>query len=659
MQYQLGPLNFDSKNRILSNEQAALRLEPKPFAILMTLMSAQGNVVSRDELTTQVWQGRVVSESAINKAISALRQHLATLAPNTEFIETIPTLGYRLVATLQPLQQGNNKQSHYKKALYLGIAATMIIAITVALFVFSTSWQHQPSTVMQPQKVMGKAGIELKLSAAPNLQTFSYTHPIEAGLAELWLATPHGERHLFSANIRSQALSRHASHIAYVEQGSACEVKVYNIADEQHRSLFPCREVEKVRLTWGSTDQQLLYRKRESIHSGYGIYRYDINTNKHTQLTLPPTRGNLRGDHLFSLSYNNKLLAVARYLGENQQRISLFSYPDMTLLASKEVPHNITAFSWSWDTETLYFAAATSIYALQRSSNQVTPVHTLTAAIESLALLDSNNTVLFNQYRLNTTVQYYHAKQQKTESLVDNQALNRLPKAVISNQAWYISDHGANSGLWSIDTRNGNHHQLPLPHPFEFQRYQISSKGTEVLYEYRDGIYRFDTLTAHTEQLISPELKPYVANYGSTESEIIYSSERSGNWQLWSFNTISKVHQQLTQYGGYSGYRQGDTLFFTKFTQPGIWQLAGNKESLLVADVPIRNWLNWRLHNNQLYYERDNRIWRYNLETDQETLHFMPPTGFSHQFDVLPNGDVVFTQLKQHSGEIWRLKVPL
>ena len=68
--------------------------------LLLFVESAQ-HQVSRDQLIAEVWSGRVVSESAINRAISLLRKAFHLLDSETDYIETLPKVGYRLMVPVE------------------------------------------------------------------------------------------------------------------------------------------------------------------------------------------------------------------------------------------------------------------------------------------------------------------------------------------------------------------------------------------------------------------------------------------------------------------------------------------------------------------------------------------------------------------------------
>lgn len=80
-----------------------LKLEPKAMATLVCLARAAGRTLSRDEILEAVWPGRVLTDDALNRIISLLRQTFGDDPRNPRLIETIPKAGYRLLQTPTPL----------------------------------------------------------------------------------------------------------------------------------------------------------------------------------------------------------------------------------------------------------------------------------------------------------------------------------------------------------------------------------------------------------------------------------------------------------------------------------------------------------------------------------------------------------------------------
>jgi DNA-binding winged helix-turn-helix (wHTH) protein/Tfp pilus assembly protein PilF len=81
-----------SRNRI-DGPAGPVQLEPKVMAVLTCLAGRRGEVVSKEELVREVWDGRFVSDDVVWRSIGELRRALGS-----SWIQTIPKRGYRMVA---------------------------------------------------------------------------------------------------------------------------------------------------------------------------------------------------------------------------------------------------------------------------------------------------------------------------------------------------------------------------------------------------------------------------------------------------------------------------------------------------------------------------------------------------------------------------------
>src|SRR5688572_18570623 len=77
-----------------------LPLSPKAVAVLWVLASRAGQLVSKDELLTEVWAETVVSEGVLTNCIRELRQTLGDTTAKPRYIETVHRRGYRLLSTV-------------------------------------------------------------------------------------------------------------------------------------------------------------------------------------------------------------------------------------------------------------------------------------------------------------------------------------------------------------------------------------------------------------------------------------------------------------------------------------------------------------------------------------------------------------------------------
>ena len=95
--FHLGPVEVRPATRELACDGKTAILEPRVMQVLVALHNAKGAVVSKDDLVTCCWGGRIVGDDAINRVIGRLRHDAAVCAANSFRIETITRVGYRLV----------------------------------------------------------------------------------------------------------------------------------------------------------------------------------------------------------------------------------------------------------------------------------------------------------------------------------------------------------------------------------------------------------------------------------------------------------------------------------------------------------------------------------------------------------------------------------
>ena len=101
-QYEFGPFRLDSGARLLFRDGERLTLAPKAVELLLALVEAQGNLMTKEELLDKVWADTEVEEGSLTRHVSLLRSVLG----DQEFIETIPKRGYRFVAPVRVVEDG-------------------------------------------------------------------------------------------------------------------------------------------------------------------------------------------------------------------------------------------------------------------------------------------------------------------------------------------------------------------------------------------------------------------------------------------------------------------------------------------------------------------------------------------------------------------------
>lgn len=92
-----------SRNRIVRG-RLERTLQPRQMDVLVCLIEAGGEVVSKARLLQDVWDGRFVVEHVVPKTVSGLRQALEESAREACVIETVPRRGYRIACAIEQLE---------------------------------------------------------------------------------------------------------------------------------------------------------------------------------------------------------------------------------------------------------------------------------------------------------------------------------------------------------------------------------------------------------------------------------------------------------------------------------------------------------------------------------------------------------------------------
>src|SRR5688500_11935766 len=101
--YRFGPFELDSASGRLFRGRTRVPLSDAQFAILLALVSADGEVVPREALIKAAWGNTAVSETSLAQAIRRLRQVLAELSEGGCYIDTHNNHGYRIAV---PIERG-------------------------------------------------------------------------------------------------------------------------------------------------------------------------------------------------------------------------------------------------------------------------------------------------------------------------------------------------------------------------------------------------------------------------------------------------------------------------------------------------------------------------------------------------------------------------
>jgi len=143
------------------------RLTPKAAAVLLQLARSAGRTLSRDDLLNEVWKGTCPTPDVLTQAVKDLRRALGDDLHAPRFVETLPRLGYRLIAparfldsfdarsALVPVGNGGavaaSIASSQRRRTVLRAASALSLLIVVGIAAIALQRQQAGTTELKPR----------------------------------------------------------------------------------------------------------------------------------------------------------------------------------------------------------------------------------------------------------------------------------------------------------------------------------------------------------------------------------------------------------------------------------------------------------------------------------------------------------------------------
>ena len=129
--FRLEELRIDPLTGEVSGPGGHDKLDPKVMQVLVHMAEHAGQVVSREDILTQLWPHAVVTDDALTRCFYEIRRHLSHAGGDEryrELLETLPKRGYRLNGKITyPASQ--------RRTTVIAIAAAVLVTGIVALMI--------------------------------------------------------------------------------------------------------------------------------------------------------------------------------------------------------------------------------------------------------------------------------------------------------------------------------------------------------------------------------------------------------------------------------------------------------------------------------------------------------------------------------------------
>jgi len=98
MEFRFANCVLDDARMSLTRDDIAVAVEPRVFDLIHLLVRKPGELVTRDQMIDEVWEGRIVSDSAISACIASARKAVGDDGKAQSVIQTVARRGLKLVA---------------------------------------------------------------------------------------------------------------------------------------------------------------------------------------------------------------------------------------------------------------------------------------------------------------------------------------------------------------------------------------------------------------------------------------------------------------------------------------------------------------------------------------------------------------------------------
>ena len=129
MRYHFEEHTLDTDRRELRRGAELIALAPQVFDLLHYLIRNRDRVVSKDDIISAVWNGRIVSDAALTTRLNAARTAVGDTGERQQVIRTLPRKGFRFVGRVIEDQGRSVAAAHDNKETSTAPAPRLSIAV--------------------------------------------------------------------------------------------------------------------------------------------------------------------------------------------------------------------------------------------------------------------------------------------------------------------------------------------------------------------------------------------------------------------------------------------------------------------------------------------------------------------------------------------------
>ncbi|HVF46555.1 MAG TPA: winged helix-turn-helix domain-containing protein [Pyrinomonadaceae bacterium] len=575
--FEFGPFRLDPREKILLRDNLPVSVTPRVFETLQVLVENPGRLLEKDELMQKIWRDRFVEDGNLAFTIKTLRRVLKDDARRPRFIETVPRRGYRFIARVSEISGAktlHDAADHASPKLFeerSGDSQTFTIKLVLAAAAMIIG--------------VGFAGYWFAKSLNPAAATiltvpFASEKLSTSGKVRVGIISPDGKILVYINGTEGK------QSVWLRQLDTANNVEVIPPSDDFYYGLAL------------SPDSNFLYfsRKAKSVEGQADIYRVSILGGIPTKI-IAETQGST------NLSADGRLISFVRCYYRNDEYCSLWIADasdgrNERKLVSRPHPIRIGDSEISPDGRSVVFAVGQSEnqaneFGLSEIDVETGTEHELTAEkffnIKSLAWLPDKSGLLMTAARIPN--RHFRIWQVSAVSGV------AVPLTNDSESYTTLSlDKGANRLVSARVVQDFRLHLLNMENP---SKGQVLADASSVAFAPDGKIIFSSQMTGNDEiwsveqdgtgqrQLTSNAADELYSIVSPARNSIFFSSNRTGEVHVWRMNADGSDQTQITRIqGGRPLFvsPDGNWLYYHHGIHRTLWRVStdGGEEKLIV-----------------------------------------------------------------------------
>ena len=616
----------------LVKDGQSVPVEPKVMALLVYFINHPGEVLSRDQLVAEVWQGSVVSDSTVNWSVSQLRKLLDDKTGEPRFIKTISKKGYQWIA--QASCESTAKLPAKSTRIHpVWLLMPVLLAIaSVVLWPQPSQVEQQPSyTLTNHQPVTRMAGQEEDPGLSPDGKFLLFRHrPPGAQGFQLYLK-PMVENQSFNVTgndgqLTGQQQSSRRSQNAYAlthgdphyhhaiwAQDDYRIVAVRTLTNNQCQIVSLSLQLSRLEIS----DEQVLTHCHTSgqskLAAGKQLYFTDRRDSEHFQLfslneqqqvqPISQAESTGYGIRYIDMAPNQQQLLVLRDIGWTQTEFAVFDPTKQ----SKQVLFNQNSVyysaHWGPKGEDIWLNSGNDkVYAYNIQSKQSRLLMSTATGWNYNARPAGKNAALYSVSDANSSDLVFHNAPYSNEKTPFGELTATF--AHTSSKLAYLSNESGLPQIWLKQPDQADSQLTDAREYYEISDLQFSHDDQSLLGKSGHFIASIDLASQRFRLHYNQGNPAFFPSWTQDNRHILFTRNDDNRWRLYkvAVSNSPEIPEPLNLDGYIARPLSDDTILFNRYDKPGLWSYDLNTEQLSEVFSALPAQAYWQRLGEQFYF---------------------------------------------------------